>query len=153
MVLHSDYVEAWIEEANRYKQAGDREASSECFDIACSHYRFATELALKALDIASGQDPDFYNRGIDGHNLKKIYERNAESLHRGSVHSGKILAYLSDFSSHIEYRYIIYQNGLPPLCPSDTFGEESCQEHAEAAETVIGACQALIENVRAGLAG
>lgn len=45
MVPHSDYVEAWIEEAKRYKQAGDREVSSECFDIACSHYRFATELA------------------------------------------------------------------------------------------------------------
>ena len=76
--------------------------------------------------------------------MKRIYERNAESLHRGSVNSGKILASLSDFGSHIEYRYIIYQKGLSPLRPSDAFGEESCQEHAEAAETVIEACQALI---------
>ena len=41
-------------------KSGGREVSSECFDIACSHYRFATELALKALDIASGRHPDFY---------------------------------------------------------------------------------------------
>ena len=144
MVPHSDYVEAWIEEAQRYKQAGDREVASECLDIACSHYRFATELALKALDIASGRHPDFYNRGQNGHNLLKIFERNAMLSSKSSNHSVRIEAALHGFRDYTRYRYIRYREGSPPLRPSDNFGEESCQEHAEAAETVIGACQALI---------
>ena len=144
MVPHSDYVEAWIEEAQRYKQAGDREVSSECFDIACSHYRFATELALKALDIASGRHPDFYNRGQNGHNLLKIFERNAMVSSKSSNHSVRVETALHGFRDYTRYRYIRYREGSRPLRPSDTFGEESCREHAEAAETVIGVCQALI---------